>query len=117
MAGRPIVRLIQDDGEWFFRGDRVRLHRTLSTPPEQHAVRDADGPYEVMRCSRLPLIGTRLLQLVLRETEPAWRSAWPRQHHQHGRDDRQHGEQPGPPASPPDGPGPYHGRDRVPRRS
>jgi len=51
MAGRPIVRLVNDDGEWFSRGDRVRLHRTLSTPQELHAVRDADGPYEVMGCT------------------------------------------------------------------
>jgi hypothetical protein len=67
MAGRPIVRLVNDDGEWFSRGDRVRLHRTLSTPQELHAVRDADGPYEVMGCTPVPVAHRRLLQLVLRE--------------------------------------------------
>jgi hypothetical protein len=52
MAGRPIVRLVHDDGDIFVPGDRVRLDRTLSTPPELHAIRDAQGPYAVMRCER-----------------------------------------------------------------
>jgi hypothetical protein len=71
MAGGPIVRLVHDDGEWFARGDRVRLHRTLSTPQELHAVRDPDGPYEVMGCSPVPSGQRRLLQLVLRPVDEA----------------------------------------------
>jgi hypothetical protein len=71
MTGRPIVRLVQDDGEGFARGDRVSLHRTRTTPPEVHAIRDADGPYEVLGCTPVPVESRRLLQLVLREIEPA----------------------------------------------
>jgi hypothetical protein len=67
MPGRPIVRLIHNDGDMFAPGDRVRLDRTLSTPPELHAVRDADGPYEVMTCSPVSIAPRRRLQLVLRE--------------------------------------------------
>jgi hypothetical protein len=71
MAGGPIARLVLDQGERFVRGDRVRLHRTLSTPQELHAVRDADGPYEVMGWIRVPVAHKRLLQLILREIKPA----------------------------------------------
>jgi hypothetical protein len=67
MSGRPIVRLIHDDGDMFAPGDRVRLDRTLSTPPELHGVRDTDGPYEVMSCSPVSVTPRRRLQLVLRE--------------------------------------------------
>jgi len=71
MTDRPFVRLVRDDGERFVRGDRVSLHRTRSTPPELHAFKAADGPYEVLGCSRVPVDRRRLLQLVLRETDPA----------------------------------------------
>jgi hypothetical protein len=71
MTGRPFVRLVHDDGEHFVRGDRVRLHRTRSTPPELHALREVDGPFEVLRGSLVPVDRRRLLQLVLRETDPA----------------------------------------------
>jgi hypothetical protein len=71
MAGRPFVRLVHDDGEHFVRGDRVSLHRTRSTPPELHAVKEADGPYKVLGCSLVPVDRRRLLQLVLRETDSA----------------------------------------------
>ena len=70
MAGRPIARLVRDDGEWFSPGDRVRLQRTLSTPQELHAIRDAGGPYEVLSCRRVPVVSRPLLQLMLREVEP-----------------------------------------------
>jgi hypothetical protein len=65
-----IVRLVRDNGEQFFRGDRVRLHRTLSTPQELHAVCDAGGRYEVRGCTRVPAGHKRLLHLVLREITP-----------------------------------------------
>jgi len=71
MTGGPIVRLVHDDGAWFERGDRVSLQRTLSTPSEARAVKDVDGPYEVLGCTRLPVGSTRLLRLVLRVIEPA----------------------------------------------
>ena len=67
MAGRPFVRLVRDDGEWFSRGDRVSLRRTRSSPEELHADRDPSGPYEVMGCSPVPSGQRRPLQLVLRE--------------------------------------------------
>jgi hypothetical protein len=70
MAGRPIARLVRDDGERFARGDRVQLHRTRSTPPEWHAAKDPRGPYEVMGCSPVPSGSRRLLQLVLRVLDP-----------------------------------------------
>jgi hypothetical protein len=71
MAGRPISRLVHDDGERFAYGDRVRLNQTLSTPPELHAVRDATGPFEVLTCTPVPVVHKRLLQLMLREIEPS----------------------------------------------
>ena len=71
MADGPIVRLVWDDGAWFERGDRVSLQRTLSTPPAMRAVKDEEGPYEVLGCSRLPVGSRRLLRLVLRAIEPA----------------------------------------------
>ena len=67
MAGRPIVRLVRDDGERFVPGDRVSLRRTDSAPQELRAVGDPDGPYEVLGCSPIPSGPRRLLQLVLRE--------------------------------------------------
>jgi hypothetical protein len=44
VSGRPIVRLVRDDGVWFSRGDRVSLRRTPSAPEELHAVGDPNGP-------------------------------------------------------------------------
>ena len=70
MAGRPIARLVRDDGEWFSPGDRVRLDRTRSAPEELHAFRDPDGPYEVLTCRRVPIVTRPLLQLILHEVEP-----------------------------------------------
>ena len=70
MTGGPLIRLVQDDGAWFERGDRVSLQRTLSSPSEARAVKDVDGPYEVLGCSRLPVGSTRLLRLVRRAIEP-----------------------------------------------
>ncbi len=52
-------------------GDRVNLTRTLSTPTELHAVRDAQGPYEMLGCTPVPVAFKRLLQLVLRGIDPA----------------------------------------------
>jgi len=66
MTSAPIVRLVQDEGAWFEQGDRVSLQRTPSTRPELHAFKDDAGPYEVMRCTRLPVGTPRLLQLALR---------------------------------------------------
>ena len=71
MVDQPIVRLVRDDGAWFERGDRVSLQRTLSTRSEVRAVKDADGPYEVLGCTRLPVGSTRLLQLALRLIDSA----------------------------------------------
>jgi len=70
MAGRPIVRLVRDDGQRFVRGDRVSLRRTRSTPPEWHAIKEVHGAYEVMGCSPVPSGPRRLLQLVLRVLDP-----------------------------------------------
>jgi hypothetical protein len=47
----------------------VSLLRTLTAPPHLLAVRDDDGLYEVLGCSRVPVDHRRLLQLVLREIE------------------------------------------------
>jgi len=66
MTSAPIVRLVQDEGAWFEQGDRVSLQRTPASPSALHAVKDAAGPYEVLRCSRLPVGTPRLLQLALR---------------------------------------------------
>jgi len=71
MPGGPIVRLVQDDGAWFERGDRVSLQRTTSARSGVRAVKDADGPYEVLSCTRLPVGSTRLLRLTLRMIDPA----------------------------------------------
>jgi hypothetical protein len=70
MAGRPIARLVRDDGQLLVRGDRVSLRRTRSTPPEWHAIKDAHGSYEVMGCSPVPSGPRRLLQPVLRVIDP-----------------------------------------------
>ena len=69
MAGRPIVRLVCDDGDMFARGDRVSLRRTNSAPKELRAIGDPDGPYEVLGCSPVPSGARPLLQLVLREVD------------------------------------------------
>jgi hypothetical protein len=60
------VERVLDEGQWFERGARVEFFESTAHPRQRTLEPAALGSYEVLKCERQSLNGTRWLAITLR---------------------------------------------------
>ena len=68
LKGEGMHALVDDDGQWYDRGVRVYIERTLSGQAGYRLVPDVDGDRQVLGCRRTMFKGWPMLVVSLQRT-------------------------------------------------